>query len=200
MASRILIHIFCEDSGHRSFVEPLVQRLAREMGIAASTQVISAKGGPARLWENMDAYLATIRARVRPKPDALVVCIDGNCVGHVRRGQEIRDRLGAAWSDALVTAVPHAHVERWYLADEACCDQVIGGLCAPLPEKCSRGLYKDLLRERVRSGGHEPVADGLEFGPDLAEGLDLFRAGKADASLKVFLGALRARLKSITLA
>lgn len=44
-------------------------------------------------------------------------------------------------------------------------------------------------------GRPSSAAGGIEFAAELAEAMDLYRAGRADASLRAFLDDLRAALK-----
>ena len=62
--------------------------------------------------------------------------------------------------------------------------------------KCERGYYKDHLKDAVRRGGHAQTLGGIEFASAVVEEMSLYRAGRADRSLKAFVDELRARLRS----
>ena len=57
--------------------------------------------------------------------------------------------------------------------------------------KCERDYYKRALARAVREAGFPAPLSGIEFAQDLAEGMDLYAAGKSDNSLKSFLDDLR---------
>ena len=61
--------------------------------------------------------------------------------------------------------------------------------------KCVRQHYKQILKATIVRAGHPSTLEGVEFGPELAEAMDLYRAGKKDASLKAFVGDLREGLR-----
>ena len=66
---------------------------------------------------------------------------------------------------------------------------------SPGRAKCEREYYKSLLTTTIRSAGHPSTLGGTEFAPDLADAMDLYRAGKTDSSLKAFLDDFRAALE-----
>lgn len=197
MPDPLVIDLFCEDQGHRSLVEPLVRRIVRECRRDCRVQVMTARGGTSRLFPELNIYTSLVKRNVRRRPDLLIVVIDGNCVGHEDRVEQIRERLGAEWDPQLVPAVPHAHIERWYLADQTCVSKILGSSPVAIPDKCERGIYKDLLAGLVKGSGVNPVSGGTEFGPEIAESLDIFRAGKADPSFKNFVNSLTNRLRQL---
>ena len=60
------------------------------------------------------------------------------------------------------------------------------------------GHYKQILTTTIRQAGHQVILGGVEFAPELVEGMDLYRAGRNDSSLNAFLRDLRAMLRQIT--
>ena len=65
-------------------------------------------------------------------------------------------------------------------------------------KKCARGHYKQVLTSAIRQADHPVTLGGVDFAFELVEGMDLYRAGRNDSSLKAFLDDLRARLRQIT--
>ena len=54
------------------------------------------------------------------------------------------------------------------------------------------------MKTAIQEAGHPQPLGGIEFAAELAEAMDLYRAGRADASLRAFLDDLRAALKTLT--
>lgn len=129
-------------------------------------------------------------------PDLLVVAIDANCESYTAARKKVQDALVDEFRDRTVAACPDPHVERWYLADLEAFHAVVGITPKVRKDKCDRDYYKSVLASSVADAGHPPTLGGLEFARELAEALDYFRAGKADASLKHFLEEVGARFKS----
>lgn len=65
-------------------------------------------------------------------------------------------------------------------------------------KKCARGHYKQILTTAIREAGHPTTLGGVDFAFELIEGMDLYRAGRNDSSLKAFLDHLRAMLRQVT--
>lgn len=95
----------------------------------------------------------------------------------------------------LVTACPDPHIERWYLADPQSFQTVVGTHPGGSRRKCARDPYKQLLASAVATAWHPATLGGIEFERELADEMDLFRAGKNDSSLRVFVRALRKGLR-----
>jgi hypothetical protein len=133
-------------------------------------------------------------------PALLLVGIDGNCSTFTKARGAIQAAVGAPFSDRLVVACPDPHVERWYLADPESFKAVVGWRPSVAKRKCVRNYYKDALAKAVRQAGHPSTLGGIEFARELVAGMDLFRAGKNDRSLKAFLDDLRSKLRTLSAA
>jgi hypothetical protein len=159
--------------------------------------VRNATGGRGKALDELRRFLRDVR-RERERPFALlVVAIDGDCRGYRERRDEIRAIVKqSGYLGPVICAVPDPHIERWYLADPRGLQQVLEAGNAPeVPTyKCERGRYKQALRDAIRQTGVVAPLGGLEYGPDVAEVLDLYTVGKADAGFKHFLDELRAEL------
>lgn len=197
MSSPVAVDVFVEDRAHEAFLVPLVLRIAREEEVPVSPRVRSARGGHARAIAELKLYqdLVTKGAAGTTYPDLLIVGIDGNCSTFAKARQAIEDATQTPFSDRLVVASPDPHVERWYLADPESFKTVVGQRPIVGKKKCARDHYKRVLAKTVRQAGHPATLGGIEFAPDLVEGMDLYRAGRGDHSLKAFLDGLRGKLR-----
>ena len=132
-------------------------------------------------------------------PDLIVVTIDSNCSGFATRRNEIRDATRTEYKHVVVPACPEPHIERWFLADPDSFQELVGARPPAMGRgKCERGYYKGILNSTIREGGHPVTLGGTEWAPELVRAMDLYRAGKTDASLKAFLDDFGAALKAQT--
>lgn len=191
------VDFFVEDSAHERFVIPLAERIAEDEGMALRCGVRSARGGHAQAIDSFKRYQTLREKGVGgvELPAILVVAIDGNCSTFSRARDKIRGATRDRYSHLLVAACPDPHIERWYMADPVSFASVVGSQPSVVRGKCERGYYKRLLNQTVIGAGHPSTLGGIEFGHELANAMDLFRAGKEDSSLGAFVGDLRARLR-----
>lgn len=131
----------------------------------------------------------------RAVPAILLVAIDGNCSSFTETARNIRRATGDPFVHMLVTAFPDPHIERWYLADPDSFHAVVGTRPSVGRRKCVRDHYKQMLTAAILKAGHPSTLGGVEFARDLADEMDLFRAGKQDSSLKAFVRDLREGLR-----
>lgn len=200
MAVKHTIAYFLEDSGQEAIIPPLVKRLIREAGKPADHfdhRTLSARGGG-----SISAYkrfLADARRRGHLPAELLVVGSDGNCLGFAARRDEIKAIAADPPYPVVVTAVPDPHVERWYLLDPSALSASASLSKIPaLPEhKCEKGYYKQLLRSAFHKSPVVPPLGGTEYGPLVAEKMDLYAAGKADHGLAEFVSEIRNWLKRL---
>jgi hypothetical protein len=196
----IRIGYFLEDIGQELFLKALVNRVAREMGLPSRRlrhEVRNATGGRGAVLEELRRFLRDVNHE-REHPFALlVVAIDGDCHSYRQRRDEIWAKVEqSGYLGPVICAVADPHIERWYLADPRGLQQVLE--VSSIPEvpsyKCERGRYKQALRDAIRQTGVVALLGGLEYGPDIAEVLDSYTVGKADAGFKHFLDELQAGL------
>ena len=198
MSEPLLVEFFVEDNAHQQLLVPLVERVAREEDVDLRCRVNNARGGHAGAMGSFRRY-QTLRSKGvggTVVPALLVVAIDGNCSTFARKREEIREATQARYAHLLVAACPDPHIERWYLGDPQSFHSVVGARPKVGQPKCVRQHYKQMLTATINRAGHPSTLEGVEFGRELAEAMDLFRAGKTDASLKAFVGDLRERLRS----
>jgi len=198
MADRPRIVLFCEDRGHEQFVRALVERLAGEEGLRPTLQAPSARGGHARALEEFKVWQESFLNQTRHGlPDVLVLVIDANCSGwNVAHGQ-----LEAAIDEGViphhVVGCPDPHVERWYIADPAAFQRVVGVPPGRDQGKCERNVYKRLVEDAVRTAGVPLLTGTADLASDLVEEMDLFQAGKNQSSLGHFVSDLRGVLRRL---
>jgi len=199
MSSAALIDLFVEDRAHEALLDPLIRRIAGDAGVDVDLRVRSARGGHAKAISEFRTYQELLeKGAVRdPAPDLIVVGIDGNCVTFAKKMQKIRQKTRPAFKNRVVAACPDPHIERWFLADADSFHEVVGHRPVVGRKKCVRDHYKQLLGRAIRDGGHPTTLGGIEFERELVARMDLYRAGKADASLKAFADDLRAKLRGM---
>lgn len=196
MAERPEITLFCEDRGHEQFVRSVVQRLAGEQSIRPVLRAINARGGEGRARAEFRTWQRTFLTG-SGTPDLLVLVIDGNCHGWSATKSELDDDVDTTLIPRHVVGCPDPHIERWYMADPQTFRQVVGVAPGADPGKCERELYKQIVEEAVRRA-QLPLLTGIaDLAPDLVEAMDLYRAGKNQASLKSFFDDLRNALRQI---
>jgi hypothetical protein len=199
MSSPVLVDIFVEDRAHEAFLVPMLRRIAREEDLVVSSRVRSARGGHGRAVTELKLYQDLVQKGVAgtTSPDLLIAGIDANCSTFAKAKKAIVGATHVPFSDRLVVACPDPHVERWYLADPESFKDVVGHRPTIAKRKCARDYYKDALARVVRKAGHPATLGGIEFAQEIVEGMDLYRAGKNDRSLKVFVEDLRRNLRTL---
>jgi hypothetical protein len=195
MSESLSIDVFVEDRAHEEFLRAMLLRLAMESEREAAIRVIVARGGHSRTLSELGIYQRVVEKGGRPAPDLLVVGVDANCTAFTKARSAVAAKL-AAWSrDRAIIACPDPHIERWYLADPDSFRGVVGVRPAARKRKCERDIYKSILAAAVVRAGHPATLGGIEFAAELVRAMDLYRAGRAEASLKHFLREARAHLR-----
>ncbi len=202
MSNQVIVDLFVEDRAHESFLEPLLMRIAQEQDqdIEMEIRVRSARGGHARAIAEFKLYQSIVAKSLlsSASADIVVVAIDGNCLTFPVARRHIQDATVPMLIDRLVIACPDPHIERWYVADPDSFETIVGHRPRVGDKKCARGHYKQVLTTAIRRAGYPDTLGGVEFAPELVEGMDLYRAGRNDSSLYAFLRDLRAMLRQIT--
>jgi hypothetical protein len=188
------IDLFAEDRAHEQFTPSLIQRLVEEQDLSCNVRVVSARGGHPRVAAELDAYQKVLEAS-GIIPDLIIVSIDANCNGFQKAKKLYEGQIVEEFRAITVIAAPDPHIERWYLADTEVVADIIG--TAPhLPAvKCDHDWYKAALEAAAIDGGNTPTLGGLEFGPDIAQAMNLYRTGKIDGAFRSFVSDLRGKLK-----
>ncbi len=194
----LLVDLFVEDRAQEDLIGAFVERIAGEEQRGVRIRVRSARGGHPRALSELDLFqrtrhLSTAGART----DLLVVAVDANCSAFAAAREAVRGHIDESLEDRTVIACPDPHVELWYLADPDSFHEVVGARPVVGKRKCERDRYKSILRKTVRDAGQPGTMNGVEFAEELAQAMDLYRAGKNVKSLKHFLDELRARLRAL---
>lgn len=194
--SEAIVELFAEDRAHEFFIRPLLERIALEEGKALTIRTISARGGHPRVQKEVELYKRLLQQR-KVSPDLVVICVDGNCQTAAKARSQLARTLAPELSERAVIACPDPHIERWYLADPASFQSVVGYRPALPRRKCERGRYKRLLADAVRSAGEIAPLGGIEYADELVSVMDFFRASKSDASLRIFLSEAREAIRKL---
>jgi hypothetical protein len=193
------VALFVEDAAQESFLGALVHRVALTESIEVTVDTRSAVGGRGAVLASFRRYVRDLSTGLEEFAEILVVGLDGNCRGRnavVKEVREISER--ETFPGRVVPAVADPHIELWYLGDGSAVSRVIGaaGPQPDLPEyKCERARYKTLLREAFHAGDIDPPAGGSEYGPEIANALDLNTAARRLSDLEAFLSDLRSALR-----
>jgi hypothetical protein len=188
-----------EDRAHEAFLVPLLKRVALEEDTPVSPRVRSARGGHARALSEFALYqnLLVKKVVVDSQPDILIVAIDGNCSPFAKARKDVAAAKRPDLSCHLVVACPDPHVERWFLADPESFKAIVGYRPGPTARKCRRDHYKHALADAIRQAHHQSPLGGIEFAQELVDGMNMYRAGKNDHSLKAFVDELRSALRTV---
>ena len=205
VAETITAGCFLEDIGQERFIRALVLRVAAEAGCETGQirfDVRSASGGGGVAIAGFRQFLRDCGAGQQSSFDILVAAIDGNCKG----ATEVTNRLSefaarAGYAGAIVYAIPDPHIEKWYMADLSACQQVLGTAQQPKcpPLKCEKDLYKRALIDAIKTTGVIPLQGGSEYAAEIAQQMNLYEAGKNDASLGRFLSDMKTALLAVCL-
>jgi len=199
MSDPIIIDLFVEDQAHEDLLRPMVRRLGAEEGRSVRIRVRSARGGRGRALTEFEVYQKSMLNGLSDAvPHIIVAAIDANCASYQATRQDIADTCDPRFVELCVAACPDPHIERWYLADLPTFHRVVGTTPTFPREKCERDFYKHVLAQAVIDGGNPPTLGGLEFAEELAQNMDLHRAGRSETSLGHFVTDLRGKLRLLS--
>ncbi|HXG49938.1 MAG TPA: hypothetical protein VNN77_00855 [candidate division Zixibacteria bacterium] len=189
MSRPLTADLFVEDRAHEEFLKAMISRIATEQKKSLILRVRSARGGHPRVCEELSLYQKSVLKAPEslPMPDLLFVAIDANCNRWSRARRDIEKTIQPQFTGRTVIACPDPHIERWFLADPDSFAQVVGVRPRIGKRKCERGHYKAVLSKAIVDAGHPSTLGGMEFARELVGSMDLYRAGKNEASLKHFL-------------
>lgn len=188
------VHYVLEDVAHARFVPAMFKRVAEEREIDLQASGGSPEGGASRAMKALRQVLADIRAGIFEQPDLIVLGIDADCGQQGSRTRQVeRACEQEQYHGTVLIAEPEPHIEIWYLADPSFVQQLLQ--IAQLPpnptEHCKKDEYKEQLRSAVLSSGVPAPLGGVEHGPEIAAGMDLYRASKNVPSLAQFVDSVR---------
>lgn len=196
MAERLVLDLFCEDSGHEVFVTNLVRVIARSLTVPEPLlKPISARGGHGKAISELKTWQRGLLKGSLTRGDALIVLIDANSTGWRAMDREIRAAIDASLYPHVLVGCPDPHVEVWCAADPAAFQGLFSAPVPPAPARGGRLIYKQWLRQALEEAGNMVLGDPIDISLDLLPEMDLNRACRNDASLNHLVGDLRALLQ-----
>jgi hypothetical protein len=199
MSNPLTVDLFAEDRAHEQFLRAMLNRIAVEQERNLTVRVRSARGGHPRVLAELALYQTSVLKAPEnlSMPDLVCVAIDANCKRWSRARRDIEKTIRSQFAHRAIIACPDPHIERWYLADPESFAQVVGVRPRVGTRKCERDRYKSILSKAIVDAGHPATLGGIEFAQELVAAMDVFRAGKAEASLKHFLDEAVASIKTV---
>jgi hypothetical protein len=195
MASRLVIDVFCEDSGHESFIRNLIKVLAQSTGVSTpELRVHSARGGHGRAVTALKSRQRALRAGSQPRGDALLVLIDANSTGWRPMLRQIQEAVDTALYPTVIIGCPDPHVEVWCTADPEAFQALFSVPVPHPPPRSGRLVYKQWLSSALEQGGVTVLTDPMAICLDLIPEMDMVKACRNNDSLNHFVSELRALL------
>ena len=196
MAERLVLDLFCEDSGHEVFVTNLVRVIARSLTVPEPLlKPISARGGHGKAISELKAWQRGLRSGSLVRGDALLVMIDANSTGWRGMDREIRCAIDSSLYPHVLVGCPDPHVEVWCAADPTAFQSLFSVPVPPAPTRGGRLIYKQWLRKALEEAGTMVLGDPMDISLDLLPVIDLNRGCRNDASLNHLVSDLRALLQ-----
>jgi hypothetical protein len=187
---------FVEDAAQETFMRALVARAASQFGCdtAGWQHDVRISGGKGRTLRDMQVFLRDIVSGEVLSPDLLVLTVDGDCEANAtrRRVDDMVQRSG--YGGPVLLAIPDPHIERWYMSDPEALRTVSGSTVQPAlpPIRCRKDLFKNALRQVFVVAGINPPLGGTEYGDEIVEQIDVYRARANDGSLDRFFNDAQA--------
>lgn len=196
--AKYTIIFFLEDSAQEALIPNLFRRLVgdeKKNPLDYDLRILSARGGGSiRAYKE---FIKSVKKRKAPTADVLIVGSDGNCNGFVKRRNQLNDAAKDVPYPTVITAIPDPHIERWYLLDSHALADASGVPVQAVPPnaKCDKGHYKKLLTNVFAQHNLFPPLGGAEYGPRVAQTMDLYSAGVAEHALRDFIEQVRIWLR-----
>ena len=190
---------FVEDNAQEQIIPGLFIRIASNHGIARGDldiHVPSSRGGGSikALKEYLKDYGDELVA------DCIVLGSDGNCKGLNEKRKQLEKNLQKVECDfTLILTIPDPHIEHWYLLDSNALSLAVGESVtdhAPR-KKCEKNHYKTLLKDAIQSSGVIPLQGGAEYGSEIANEINLYKASKAEQGFAFFEEQVKSWAKSL---
>jgi hypothetical protein len=195
MASRLVVDVFCEDSGHEIFLRNLIKVLAQAIGISTpELRIHCARGGHGRAISALNAWQRAVRIGRQPRGDALLVLIDANSTGWRPMLRSIHNALDLSLYPTVIVACPDPQVEVWCTADPEPFQALFSVAVPASPTQSGRLVYKQWLTTALEQAGEIVLTDPMDICLDLLPAMDLVKASQKDASLGHLVRDLRAFL------
>lgn len=195
MADRLVIDVFCEDSGHETFLRNLIKVLASSVSILTpELRLHSARGGHGRAIHSLKAWQRAVRDGHQPRGDALLVMIDANSTVWRPMLRKMLETVDASLYPSLMIACPDHHVEVWCTADPEAFQSLFSAPVPQLPPRSGRLVYKQWLSDALEQAGVLVLTDPMAICLDLLPVMDIVKACRNDDALNHFVSGIRAWL------
>lgn len=195
MADRLVIDVFCEDSGHETFLLNLIKVLALSAGITTPRlRPHSARGGHGRAIASLKNWQRALRSGQQPRGDALLVLIDANSTGWRPMVRQIQEAVDASLYPTVLVGCPDPHVEVWCTADPEAFQSLFSCPVPQAPARSGRLVYKQWLADALEQAGVIVLADPMSICLDLLPAMDMDKACRNNASLNYLVVQIRAWL------
>jgi hypothetical protein len=195
MADRLVIDVFCEDSGHETFLLNLIKVLALSAGITTPRlRPHSARGGHGRAIASLKNWQRALRSGQQPRGDALLVLIDANSTGWRPMVRQIQEAVDASLYPTVLVGCPDPHVEVWCTADPEAFQSLFSFPVPQAPARSGRLVYKQWLADALEQAGVIVLADPMSICLDLLPAMDMDKACRNNASLNYLVVQIRAWL------
>jgi hypothetical protein len=185
--------LFVEDQAQERFLTALLLRIAAERKTRIAIRPRATHGGFAKVLSQLADFAEAVERNREPRPDGVVVGLDANCQGHLKRRGMIIERAGQL-SDLVICAIPDPHIERWFLLDGEAFRKAVGFGCDAPDEKCEKGRYKRLLNQAVRKAGVQPLLGGVEYAEDIVNACNIQKVADREPSFGRLVSDFRAWL------
>lgn len=198
----IVLGCFLEDIAQEKFVTAMVRKVAADVNVLSELRidVQNSAGGASRALGSLRNFLSRFHDSESISYDCLVVSIDGDCKTYQnRRTQITRIATQSGYTFPIVCAIPDPYIEKWYLADPVGFQQCFSSSQLPIVPtyKCESTRYKSALANALKNGGLDPLLGGPEYGDEIVDCMDLYRAEQNDPALGRFLRDMRAEFARI---
>jgi hypothetical protein len=193
MADRLMIDVFCEDSGHETFLRNLIKILAIREGIATPLlRPHSARGGHGRAISSLKSWQRALKTGRQPRGDALLVLIDANSSGWRSMLRTIQEAVDSSLYPSVLIGCPDPHVEVWCTADPEAFQSLFSVPVPRPPTRSGRLVYKQWLADALEQAGEAVLTDPMAICLDLLPKMDMERACRNNDSLNHLVGEIRA--------
>jgi hypothetical protein len=195
MANRLVVDVFCEDSGHENLLRNLIKILALSAGITTPLlRPHSARGGHGRAIASLKSWQRALRSGQQPRGDALLVLIDANSTGWRPMLRQIQDAVDRSLYPTVMIGCPDPHVEVWCTADPEAFQSLFSVPVPQPPMRSGRLVYKQWLADALEQAGEIMLTDPMAICLDLLPAMDMDKACKNNDSLNYLVGEIRAWL------
>jgi len=195
MADRLVIDIFCEDSGHETFLRNLIKVLASSVAVSTpELRLHSARGGHGRAIASLKSWQRAVRVGNQPRGDALLVMVDANSTGWRPMLRQIQDAVDSSLYPVVIIGCPDPHVEVWCTSDREAFQSLFSAPVPQPPSRSGRLVYKQWLSDALEQAGVPVLTDPMAICLDLLPVMDMVKACRNDDALNHFVSEIRAWL------